>query len=186
MRAKLTEQLREAAVNESNAVAERRALDQVTEASTFEVPKTLIAQTAEQNYQDSVRRLLSMRMPMGVIEEREAEMRAHAEQEALSEIKRIVLLNEVGDAEGVEVTEEDFEQEMESMAARMGLDLNVLGDYVGADEGRRNQYEERIFRAKALKVIMDNAKVTEREMSREELEAQLKDESGETDEPASE
>jgi trigger factor len=105
-------------------------------------------------------------------------MQERAEEEAVGEIKRVVLLNEVGDAEGVEVTEEDFEQEMESMATRMGLDLNVLGDYVGADEGRRNQYEERIFRAKALKVIMDNAKVTEREMTREELEAQLKDESG--------
>jgi trigger factor len=181
MNEKVRARLVESAASQSNDIAEMRALDKVMEASTFEIPKTLVERSAHEAHQDEVRRLLSNRVPMAHIQERDAEIQAQAREHAIRDIKRVVLLNEIGEAEGVEVTDEDFDLELQSAAARLGLDAGMLGGYIGEDEDRRSQYEERIFRTKAMKVIMDNAAVKDVPLSREELDKQLKDESGESE-----
>ena len=169
MRQKVRDRLSEGSADQSNQIAESRALDAVIEASTYEIPKTLIDGVAKDNYDEQVRRLLQMRLPLAQIENREDELRAHAEEAAIAEIKRIVTLNEIGEAEDVEVTEDDFDQEVSSSAARTGIDIDAVGGYF-AEENRRTSTESRLFRTKALRIIMDNATVTDKELSREELD----------------
>jgi len=176
MRASVEERLRESAADTSARLAERNAISAVVEASTFEMPKSLIERVSADNYAESVQELMRMRVPQSLIAEQEEELRARARDNAIEEIKRLVVLNEISEAEGIEVTEEDFESEMEEMAARTGVGLDALGDYIGGDAERRSRYEDRIYRAKALKVILDNAVITDKEVTDEELEAQSREE----------
>jgi trigger factor len=169
MRQKVRERLSEGSANQSNQVAESRALEAVIQAGTYEIPKSLIEGVAKDNYDEEVRRLLQARVPVAQLEAREDDLRARSEELAVAEIKRLVTLNEIGEAEDIEVTEEDFEQEVSSIAARTGMDIDAVGGYFAEDD-RRSSTESRLFRAKALRVIMDSANVTDKELSREELD----------------
>lgn len=179
MRSNVEERLRASASDTSARFVEGNAISAVVEASTFEMPKSLIERVAADYYRDSIEELMRMRVPRAVIAEQDEAIRTRARDTAIQEIKRLVVLNEIGEAEGIEVTEEDFESEMEEMAARTGVELDVIGAYVGEDAERRSRYEDRIFRAKALKVILDNAVITDKEVTEDELEAQDSDEEGE-------
>ncbi|MCP4639560.1 MAG: hypothetical protein GY851_03970, partial [bacterium] len=168
LRTKLEERLSEAASGQSNSVAEAQAMSAVIEASTYEIPKSMIEGVAEDLYQDEVRRMLSMRVPIDQITENDSELRERSQEGAVNEIKRLVTLNEIAEAEGVEVTEDDFEQEVQAIASRTGAAMEAVSSYL--EEGdRRGSYEARLMRSKALKVIMDAANVTEKEVSREEM-----------------
>ncbi|MBN2308756.1 MAG: trigger factor [Candidatus Hydrogenedentes bacterium] len=169
LRQKVGDQLRAGSEAQSNRIAEARALAEVVESSTYEIPKTLIDGVAEDLYQDEVRRMLQMRVPIAQIEENEDELRKRAQDGALDEIKRLVTLNEICEAEGVEVTDADFEQEVESIASRTGVGADAVSSYL-EEGGRRSSYESRIARSKAMQIIMENASVTDKEVPRDELD----------------
>ncbi|MDX9971868.1 MAG: trigger factor [FCB group bacterium] len=169
MQAKIRERLEETSKDQSRRMAESHALEAVIADSKFEVPKTLIEATTEETYQSEVRELLQMRLPMAEIRQREEEMRAHAREHALHDIQSLVVLNEIAEAEGIEVTEEDFEEEVALLAQRTGAESEAVANYL-AESGRKSSYEARILRAKALKVIMDNAQITDKEIARDETE----------------
>lgn len=168
MREKVADQLREGSTRQSDEFAEQRALDKVIDNSSYEIPKTMVDEIAENNYQDQVRQFLSSRVPVAQIQEHEEELRNQAREDTINEIKRVVTLNEIIRAEGLEISESDLEQGIESVAERAGTTTDVVSGYLQQDEERRNSYEHRLLRAKAMKVIMDNAKLTDKELPREE------------------
>jgi trigger factor len=170
MRNKIRERLQTTSAEQSSRMAESRAIEAVISGSTFEIPKSLIESTTEETYQEEVRELLQMRVPMAEIRQREEEMREHAREHALHDIKSIVVLNEIAEAEGIEVTDEDFEEEISALATRTGTESEAVARYL-EESGRKSSYEARILRAKAVKVIMDNAQITDKEISREEPES---------------
>ncbi len=177
MRVKIAEAMRKSADDFGKQIAEERAMNAIIEDSTFEIPKSLIKSSTDEYYRNAIRRMLHARVPMEQIRAQEAELLKESEADAIRDIKRVVALSEISEAEGIEVTDEDFEQEMLSSAQRMGVDMNVLGNYINEDEERRNTYEDRIHRAKAMKLILDNAVITEKKVSREELEKDAEAES---------
>jgi trigger factor len=117
-----------------------------------------------------VRRLIEMRVQPASITEREEELRKEAAENAEKNIKGYVVINEIGDAEGIEVNEEDFEKEAEAIQVRTGMEMDVVQKFLQQDD-QRDSYESRIFRQKAMEVVISSATVTEKEVSSEELEA---------------
>jgi trigger factor len=180
LKEKLAEQLRAGADSQSQQAAEAHAMDAVIESSEYEIPGSLVKSISEDLYQEQLQQLTRMRIPRSDLEEREEELRKSADENAVRDIKRLVALNEIGEAEGVEVTDEDFEQEAELLAARTGLEMDMVSQYL-SQEDQRNSYESRIFRAKALKVVIDNAKITDKEVARKELETHDDAEASESD-----
>ena len=106
-------------------------------------------------------------MPASVILEREHELREAAKEQAVFTMKLWSLISEIAEAEGVEVTDEDFEEEATAMSARTGIAVDSVAKYLG-DESRRGNYERRILQRKVIGVILSNANVTEKEASPEE------------------
>lgn len=170
LREAVKEQLQANSSGASQRVTEARALQAVIDDSKFEIPQTLLSEIAEDQFRDEVRRLMSQRVPMQQIEEREEELREHARANALRELQELTVLNEIGDAEGIEVTEADFEAEIANVAQQSGAPAEAVTQYIQEEESRRNSYEDRIFRAKSLQVIIDNAKITDKEVPRDEIE----------------
>jgi trigger factor len=167
---RLKKQLQENSAQHSDRIARARALDKVIEGSTYEIPKSLVADVARGIFEDRVRNLIQSRVPVDQITAQTETLRSQSNEEAVLEIKRMVTLNEIGEAEGIEVTDEDFENMAEDIASRTGLQADVVSQYMAEEGRRRNMYEDRIFREKAIRVVMDNAKITDKEVPREELE----------------
>lgn len=173
LRAKVKERLENASKNQSQSIAESRALQQVIETSSFEVPKSILSRLTEDMKEEEVRHRMSHRQPMKQIQDDMEKIEENARQAALRDIQTLLVLNEIGEAEGVEVTDEDYEAEIsreaQGMAQMYGLQTEMVAQYL-AQEGDRGKYHDRIFRTKALKVVMENAKVTDKELTREEMD----------------
>ena len=104
----------------------------------------------------------------------------NAEAEAIKSIKAMVTLNEIGEAEGIEVNEEDFEKEAGVMAKSMGMEdqVEMVAQFM-AEGDQRSTYADRIYRAKAMAVVIDSADITDKELTREEMDEAEKDDSAE-------
>lgn len=163
------EDLERGARDQGRQIAERRAMDHIVENSTFELPKSLVDSTADVYYQQELRRLISLRIPASDLEERDETLREEAQAHAIREIKGYVAVNEIARAEEITVEEADFEKEAEAIGERTGMDVEIARRFLKQDD-KRSDYEDRIYRQKAMAVVMDNAKVTEKPVTREELE----------------
>jgi len=172
LREKVTERLRESASGQGAAIAQERTLKAVIDAATFEIPKTMIRNLADGSYEDRVEELRKQRMPAAEIEQHEDALRAGSEAAAVATIKQWVALQEVADAEGIEVTDEDFEREAADMAQQMGASAEAVAEFMGGED-RRSGYEMRFLRAKVLDCILSHAEVTDRELTPEEFEKEM-------------
>ena len=161
--------LQDGASQQGQQIAEQRAIKAIVESSTFELPKSLVDSTAEVYYKQELRRLISMRVPADELEKRDADLRKDAEEHAVQEIKGYVVVGEIGRTEEISVEEADFEKEAEAITQRTGMELEVAHRFLN-QEDKRSDYEDRIYRKKAMAVIMDNAKITDKTVTREELE----------------
>ena len=169
LRTRVEGELRDRAGEQSRNAAESNALKTIVETSTFELPKSMVASSAEEYYQQEVRRLASMRVPAAIIAEGEADIRKGAEETAIRGIKTFFALREIGEAEGIEVTDADFEKEAEEIQGRTGADMEVVSRYLRTAE-RQDEYADRIYRRKALAVIMETATFIDKEVTPEEME----------------
>ena len=161
--------LQEGADSQGRDIAEQRAIQAIVDSSTFEIPQSLVKSSAEAYYRQEVRRLLSLRVPADELDKRDEQIRKDAEEHALREIKAYVVVGEIGRAAGVEVLEEDFEKEAYAIVERTGMDMEIAQNFLN-QEDKRSDYEERIYRKKAIAVVMDSAKVTDKKVTRDELE----------------
>lgn len=169
LREKTTEDLRKELDNMVSRIVEERALKIIVESSTFELPKSLVESSANEYYEQEVRRLAQLRMPRAEIDAMEEQLRAKASETAEYGIKSLVVLQEIAATEGLEVTEEDFEHEVETLMARTGADINVVNRFLSQEENY-NDYAHRILRRKAIAVVTENAAYTDKEVTRETLE----------------
>ncbi len=172
LRERVAGDLRKNVEDAAKQVAESRALRAIIESSTFELPKSLIKEVAEDYYDQELKRLREMRVPHSEIEAQEETLRKDAEERALRSIKSLVCINEIGAAEGVEVTEADFEKEAEEIVGRTGMGMDVVKRYLSEDKSR-DDLSDRIFRQKTVSVILENAQITHKELSAEDWEKEL-------------
>lgn len=175
LKERLKKQLAANSAEHSERVARSRALDAIIEDSKYELPKSLVEDVARGFAEERARELVRQRVPVDQIEQRREELLEEARKDAILEIKRMVTLNEIGDAEGIEVTDADFESMAEDIAARTGMRADMVSQYMSEESQRRGTYEGRIFREKAIKIVMEHAKITDKEVPREALEEQAHD-----------
>ncbi len=169
LREKVSNDLQEGAASQGQQIAERRAVEAIVENSTFELPKSLVDSSAAEYYNQEIRRLLEMRVSPDEIDKRNEDLLKKAHEHATREIKAYVVVNEIGSKEGVQVLEEDFEKEAQAIVSRTGMDVDIAKRFLSQDD-KRSDYETRIFRQKALAIVMDSAKVKDKVVTREELD----------------
>jgi trigger factor len=166
MREKVAAEMLERTKATSDGMAEQNVMDKLLEVCTFELPKSLIESSANEYFNHEVNRLRTNHVPGSEIEAHEEEIRAEARANAIDEIKKFVALREVGDAEGIVVSEEDMMKEAEMISQSTGTEIDTVTQYL-AQSDKRDSYTDRIFRRKAMAVLLGNAKITEKELPRE-------------------
>ena len=178
MRAKITENLGKNSAERSRAIAEARALDAVVDDSKFEIPPRLIEGVAQEHMQAALQRLIQQGLPREEFQKRMADLEPETRESAVRAIKRMVVLGEVGEAEGIEVTDEDLDKEAAEISTSMGADVDKVAQYLRQGENR-SSFIDRLYRRKAVAVIMENAKITDKELTREALEKEAAEVEGE-------
>lgn len=169
MRAKIADDLRAGSSAQSNSIAESNALEKIIAGSTFELPESLLESVTKDSYEQDLRRLREMRVSAAEVEERDEELRKAARERAETELKEFVVLREISRAEKLEVTDTDFEREAEAISRRTGAELKAVSGVLQGEE-YRDEYTDRILRRKALELIIQNAKIIDKEIPREEGE----------------
>ena len=175
LRAKITGQLRQNAMAQSDRIAKTRLVGKVVETSTFEFPKTALKSMFEEAYEEELKRLRRARTPEAELREREGEIRNRVETKLKESLRPYLALNEIAEAEGLEATEEDFEKEAADLGERFGVSAEAVVDVINA-EGRRGAYEARILREKALDVLLGHAVIADKDASLEDLKKELQKE----------
>ncbi len=169
LKAKMREQLEDASKNRSKSLAESRAMEAIVETSTFEISPKLIDAVAGQQQEQDLKQLISMGLPKEEFEKQLEVVIAKSKESAERSIKSMVVLSEIGEAEGIEVSEDDLDKEAEVISESMGAEVEMVAQYIKEGD-QRSSYLDRIYRAKALAVIMDNATINDKELTREEME----------------
>lgn len=171
LREKVANSLRSGSRAQSDQVAEQIAVAKIVQESTFEIPETLLDSLAKDHYEEELQRLRKMRVPISEIETREAALRAEAREEAERGLKEYLVLREIAKVEKIEVTDADFEAEAAAISRRTGTELTTVRSFMDEEE-HKDEYKERLLRRKALALVMQHARITDKELPHEADEAQ--------------
>ncbi|HOV33276.1 MAG TPA: trigger factor [Candidatus Hydrogenedens sp.] len=168
LKQKIREELEEAIAKESDKGLELQVIDQVIANSKFEIPKSLIEEATQEQIENDIQRMLKMRIPMSEIEKQREQIENSAKTTVEKMIKWNTSVVEIAEAEGIEVADEDYENEAQNLQGKTGIDLDTIRSFVEG-EGKDN-VTEAIIRRKVVQLILDNAKIVDKVIPREEWE----------------
>ncbi|HQL95788.1 MAG TPA: trigger factor [Candidatus Hydrogenedentes bacterium] len=156
------ERLQHANDDYSLRLARQDALEKIVAASTFEVSPAMLDEMARDILNSKALSREVLEDDAAMEKEREA-----ARADAMNEIRRFAVLQEIADTEGVEITAEDFENEAATVGASLNLPTEVVLSYYQR-EGHMSDLYTRLMREKVLNTVLQHAKITETELKDED------------------
>ena len=157
----------------------RQLLDQLAGAHDFAVPPSMVEAEFEQIWAQLQQEAAKEEDPAAALKEIEDEKddyRAIAERR----VRLGLLLSEIGQANNVTVNEQEMQMlTMQAAQQYRPEDRQRFVEYVRNDPMAAAQLRAPLFEDKVVDFLFDKAEVTEREVTREELEAAIEAEEGE-------
>jgi len=151
LRVRIKEDLTREAENQAESEVRARLLDFVVEANPFEVPATMI-----DRYADSVMGGNREGMDEEVLAQVREQMRPQAERA----VRRILVVERLGDAHGLQATEEELDDRIESIAESSGSPVaKVYSDL--QKSGRMEELERSITEEKVFDFLKEQSTVTD-------------------------
>lgn len=139
---------------------EEAAIQAVVEASEMEIPEPMLESQQRQMVDEFAQRItmqgLSMEQYFQFTGTNYQKMVEQVKPQALERIKSRLVLEAVVKAENIEVTQEDYEKELETMAEVYQMEIAKVKDLMGERE-KKNIMQDLAVR-KAAEFITDNAK----------------------------
>ena len=139
---------------------EEAAIQAVVEDSEMEIPEPMLESQQKQMVDEFAQRItmqgLSMEQYFQFTGTKYQKMVEQVKPQALERIKSRLVLEAVVKAENIEVTEEDYEKELETMAQVYQMEIAKVKDLMGERE-KKNIMQDLAVR-KAAEFITDNAK----------------------------
>ncbi|MBO4266349.1 MAG: trigger factor [Lachnospiraceae bacterium] len=141
---------------------EDAVIEAIIKDSKMDIPEAMVDTQTRTMINDYARRLQSQGLSLeqyfaftGLdMEKFTAQMKPGAQKR----IESRLVLEAIVKAEGFEVSDEEYEKELERMAEESKMDLDKLKEYIGDDEYGKNQIIEDIKIQKAVDLIVDSAK----------------------------
>ncbi|MEO5867633.1 MAG: trigger factor, partial [Sphingomonas sp.] len=156
----------------------RKLLDQLAEGHDFPVPPSMVEAEFNQIWQQLEHEATHEPDPEAALKEMEAERddyRAIAERR----VRLGLLLSEIGQANGVEVSQQEMNRLIAQAAQQYGPDdRQRFIQYVQQDPMAAAQLRAPLYEDKVVDWLFDKAQISEREVTREELEAAIESEEG--------
>jgi len=139
-------------------------LRQVTESASLDVPQAIVGREVDrridQIQEELERRHLTLHQHLREIGRSFEDWRADLEADARLATRQALVLEEIGEREGVTVTDEDLRQELQHEAQLRGVDERTLEKQL-AESGQLSRLATRIYHRKVIDLLVQNANITE-------------------------
>ena len=156
----------------------RKLLDQLAEGHDFEVPPSMVEAEFNQIWQQLQHEATHEPDPQAALAEMEAE-RDDYRKIAERRVRLGLLLSEIGQANGVEVSQQEMQRLLMQAAQQYGPeDRQRFIQYVQQDPMAAAQLRAPLYEDKVVDFLFEKAEITDRETTREELEAAIESEDG--------
>ena len=156
----------------------RKLLDQLAEGHDFEVPPSMVEAEFAQIWQQLEHEATHEEDPAAAMAEMEAE-RDDYRKIAERRVRLGLLLSEIGQANGVEVTQQEMNRLIGQAAQQYrGEDQRRFIQYIQQEPMAAAQLRAPLYEDKVVDFLFGKAEVTDRDATREELEAAIESEDG--------
>jgi trigger factor len=156
----------------------RALLDQLAASHSFDVPPSMVEAEFEQIWTQLTQEASREEDPEAALKEIEAEKdeyRGIAERR----VRLGLLLSEIGQANGVEISQQEMQMLVTQAAQQYRQeDRQRFVEYVQSDPLVAAQLRAPLYEDKVVDFLFDKSEVTEREVTREELQAAIEAEEG--------
>jgi trigger factor len=167
LEARVRENLTKNAEHESEHRLRDEVLSRLIEAHRFEVPETLVSYQANQMVQQMLRDMMQRGVDPRSQEINWEAMRDVVRERATDDLRGSLLLEQVADAENIEVSDEEVEAEIQAMAESSGRPIEQVRAALTKQGGERS-IADRLRNRKALDFLVQNAAIREEEWRDEE------------------
>ncbi|TPG43157.1 trigger factor [Sphingomonas koreensis] len=156
----------------------RKLLDQLAEGHDFPVPPSMVEAEFQQIWAQLQHEATHEEDPEAAMKEMEAE---RDDYQAIAErrVRLGLLLSEIGQANGVEVSQQEMNRLIAQAAQQYGPeDRQRFIQYVQQEPMAAAQLRAPLYEDKVVDFLFDKAEISDREVTREELEAAIESEDG--------
>ena len=169
----LRDQLEQESAGLTRTAMKRGLLDLLARDHDFAVPPTMVEAEFAQIWDQLQREAQNEPDPAAAMREIEDE-REDYRKIAERRVRLGLLLSEIGQAHGVEVTNQELDALIREAALQYReADRQRFVDYVVSDQMAQAQLRAPLYEDKVVDFLFDKAEVTEREVTRAELEAAI-------------
>ncbi|MFC0204252.1 trigger factor [Novosphingobium soli] len=166
-------QLEQETAGLTRTAMKRSLLDQLAAGHDFDVPPTMVEAEFSQIWQQLTQEAQNEEDPAAALAEIEAEKDDYRKI-AERRVRLGLLLSEIGQANGVEVTQQEMGMLMQQAAQQYRPeDRQRFMEYVRQDPMMAAQLRAPLYEDKVVDFLIEKAEVTEREVTREELQAAI-------------
>ena len=183
LRARVRENLTKSAEHESEHRLRDEVLGQLIERHRFEVPETIVSYQANQILQSMIRDMISRGADPRTQDINWEAMRDMVRERASDDVRGSMLLERVAEAENIEVTQEEIDAEIESMAEGSRQSVEQVRAALTKQGGERS-IADRLRNRKALDLLVQHAQVREEEWREEPAESQPEEATAEGEQAA--
>lgn len=156
----------------------RKLLDQLAEGHTFEVPPSMVDAEFGQIWAQLEHETTHEADPAAARAEMESE-RDDYRKIAERRVRLGLLLSEIGQANGVEISNQEMQRLIMQAAQQYGPeDRQRFIQYVQQEPMAAAQLRAPLYEDKVVDFLFERAEITDREITREELEAAIESEDG--------
>ena len=171
-RKEVEERIKKRKEDEARRAYEDEAIGKIIADSEIELPEPMVETQVDsmvRDYSMSLRQS-GMRLDdyLSFSNMSEEQLRTQMRPEAEDRLKGSLVLEEIADAEGIEVSEEDVEEKLSEMAAMYGMPVDSFKKDM--PEKERDRLKKEISMEKAIDVILDNVKETKKRATKKKAE----------------
>lgn len=173
LRGLLRGQLEQETAGLTRTAMKRSLLDQLAAGHDFDVPPTMVEAEFAQIWQQLTQEAGQEEDPEAALKEIEAEKEDYRKI-AERRVRLGLLLSEIGQANGVEVSQQEMSMLVSQAASQYRPeDRQRFMEYVRNDPMMAAQLRAPLYEDKVVDFLIEKAEVTEREVTREELQAAI-------------
>ena len=172
LRKKLRSDLETYAKSDADARVRNNAIAKLIEENTFEVPKTLVENQARNLLNNFARDLQQRGVDLQTVDNNFVEMAYHQMQtQAERDVRGAMLLEKIAEAEKVEVSKEEIEEEIGKLADYYRTTPDEIRNSL-EKQGGGSSIENNLRTRKSIEALISKAKIVDGEWIDESAEAQ--------------
>ena len=146
-------------------------MTKVAEGIKADIPDEMIEMQARQMLEGFKQQLASQGIPFDQYTKmtgmNEEQIIMDAKEPAANQVRMDLAIRAIIKAEGLEVSDEEVENEMKTVAEKYGMDLETVKKYLRAED-----VKEQVMRGKVIKVVADSATAVAPEVKEEETKTE--------------